>query len=110
MFYRRIFIKFLFVQGIYSSIFLKRELPQREERSTNIADPDTAIVSNLGHAEVVQMPRVAKNISLCGNLDSLVNISPEIEWFTGQLRFYKIYFSMDSYDKEIILVTRNPFL
>ena len=90
MFYRRIFIKFLFVQGIYSSIFLKRELPQREERSTNIADPDTAIVSNLGHAEVVQMPRVAKNISLCGNLDSLVNISLKKAWLTDRLGLNKI--------------------
>ena len=43
--------------------------------------------------------RVAKNISLHGNLESLADISPEIEWFTGQLGLYKS-----------ILFTRNQFL
>ena len=43
--------------------------------------------------------RVAKNISLRGNLDSLADISPEIVWFMGQLGLYKS-----------ILVTRNHFL
>ena len=90
MFNRHIFIKLLFVQGIYSSIFLKRELPQREEIIQNIAEPHTDKVSNLDHAEVVQMPRVAKNISLCRNLDSLANISPEIAWFMRHLGLYKI--------------------
>ena len=36
--------------------------------------------------------RVAKNISLRGNLTSWTNISPEIAWFTGQLGLYKIIF------------------
>ena len=43
--------------------------------------------------------RVAKNISLRGNLDSLADISPKIAWFTGQLGLYKS-----------ILVTRNHLL
>ena len=33
--------------------------------------------------------RVAKNISVRGNLDSLANISPEIASFTGQLGLTK---------------------
>ena len=52
---RHIFVKFLCVQGIYSSIALKQQLPEREER---IIDSVTDTVTRLDHGEVVQMPSI----------------------------------------------------
>ena len=57
--------------------------------------------------------RVAKNISLCGNLDSLADILPEIAWFMGQLGLTKNWFlwqDIHSCRKKSILVARNQFL
>ena len=65
---------------------------------------------------VKSKPRVVKNISLRGNLDSLANISPEIAWFTGAKKLilmtksWFLWQEIHSCDMISILVTRNHFL